>query len=91
MICILSLVVGGIATGVYALAIVAFLFAGVYIFIENNHTNIVQVEIEERGISVDGQFYEYSKILAYSILFHEKTPVYLRIMIDRKYMSTIDI
>lgn len=49
---ILMLVVYGIIEQLYLMSVVAFLFAGVYLLMENNSTPTTQVDVSERGIQV---------------------------------------
>jgi MFS superfamily sulfate permease-like transporter len=52
IIVVLSLVVYGIVEGIYIMSVVSFLFAGVYILMENNSNPITRVDIDEAGIHV---------------------------------------
>lgn len=46
MIVVLSLVTYGIIEGIYIMSVVSFLFAGVYILMENNASPVTRAEID---------------------------------------------
>lgn len=52
IIIVLMLVVYGIVEQLYLMSVVAFLFAGVYLLMENNATPITSVDVSDRGIQV---------------------------------------
>lgn len=49
---VLTLVTYGITQGLYLMSIVSFLFAGVYILMENNSSPSTQVEIDQNSVKV---------------------------------------
>ena len=66
---------------VYFLSIVVFVVMGLYLMVENNTPSIMHVSVGSDGIQLGTQFYEYSKIANFSVVYHEKTPVLLRIFL----------
>lgn len=52
IIVVLTLVVYGIVEKIYIMSVVSFLFAGVYLLMENNSLPVTQVDFLERGIQV---------------------------------------
>jgi type IV secretory pathway VirB3-like protein len=91
IIVVLSLVLYGIVEGLYLLSIVAFLFAGVYILMENNSHPVVHVSIDESGVQVGGSFYEMKGIETFSIIRSGNIPLYLRIRPRKKLSPVVDI
>lgn len=91
LIVVLSLVLYGIIEGIYLLSIVAFLFAGVYILMENNVSPVTHVEVNEIGIKVGGSFYEYSTLARFAVIYNEDIPVILRLTPLKKLATIIDI
>ena len=59
IIVVLMLVVYGIVEQLYLMSVVSFLFAGVYLLMENNTTPTTEVHILENGIQVGASYYEY--------------------------------
>lgn len=53
------------------MSVVAFLFAGVYIMMENNANPVTSVIIDENKIQVNSTLYELSKISKFAYLSDE--------------------
>jgi hypothetical protein len=56
--------------GIYILAVVVFIFAGVYMLIENNAPEEVQVNVNDNGVQVSETFYDYAKIESFGIIYN---------------------
>jgi len=91
MIVVLSLVTYGIIEGIYIMSIVSFLFAGVYILMENNSSPVTKVDIDEGGIRVGANYYDFSSLSSFSIVYVEDRALYLRITPRKKLSTVIDI
>jgi type IV secretory pathway VirB3-like protein len=91
IIVVLSLVVYGIVEGIYIMSVVSFLFAGVYILMENNSNPITRVDIDEAGIHVGGSFYDFSSLSSFAIVYVGDRAMYLRITPRKKLSTVIDI
>ncbi len=91
IIVVLMLVVYGIIEWLYLMSVVAFLFAGVYLLMENNSTPITQVYMTERGIQVAESFYEYSAFARFAIISIANVPAFIRLYPSRKLAAIIDI
>lgn len=87
----LSLVIYGIIEGMYLMSIVAFLFAGVYILMENNAIPVTSVDINDRMIKVNDTIYEMDKIDRFALLSQEGNYVMLRLFIKKWINPIIDI
>ncbi len=87
----LVIVIYGLVIQMYVMSIAAFLFVGVYMFIENNSAPEVSVDINEEWIQVANTFYEFSKIAQFSILSHSNTPIFLRLHLKKDVFSQIDL
>jgi hypothetical protein len=85
------LVVYGIVEGLYLMSIVAFLFAWVYLLMENNSTPVLQVDVTERGIQVGGSFYDYSQFSKFAMISIADVPTFVRLYPVRKLSPLIDI
>ncbi len=58
---------------------------------ENNHSPITSVQIDESGIRVGSVFYSYASIWDFSIITIDDRAVYLRITPRKKISVVIDI
>ena len=88
---VLMLVVYGIVEGLYLMSVVSFLFAGVYLLMENNSTPQLQVDVTERGIQVGGSFYDYTQFSRFAMVSRDNTPAFIRLYPVRKLSPIIDI
>lgn len=73
------------------MSVVSFLFAGVYILMENNSNPITHTEIDNSWIRIGGTFFDYSAIQSFSIVYIEDRPMYLRITPRKKLSTVLDI
>lgn len=73
------------------MSIVVFLFAGVYILMENNATPNMTVMVNDRVVQIGWSHYELDKLAKFTILTRDGTPAILRIWIKKSLTSTIDI
>ncbi len=85
------LVVYGIVEWLYLMSIVSFLFAGVYLLMENNSTPVLQVDVTDRGIQVGGSFYDYSQYTRFALVSMADVPAFVRLYPVRKLSPLIDI
>ena len=91
LIVVLFLVIYGIFEGLYIMSVVAFLFAGVYILMENNATPTTQVEVTDRAIVISGTRYEMTDIEKFALLKNGDDYVMLRIFLKKSFSAMIDI
>ncbi len=87
----LSLIIWGFFVGLYAMSIVIFIFVGVYMLMENNAPESVQISVDENGINIGGNFYDYPKIEEFSIVYDHKVAILLRLKTKKRGMHHIDI
>lgn len=88
---VLILVIYGIVQGLYLMSIVSFLFAGVYLLMENNASPTTTVSIDDTGIQVGGSFYGYTQFARFSIVSIAETPAFVRLYPARRLSPIIDI
>jgi hypothetical protein len=91
LVVVLFFVVNGIITGAYLMSVAAFLFAGVYIMIENNSTPLTDVHVTENGIQVESTFYPYGDLVSFALVYEEQIPRLLRLSLRKGISTTIDI
>lgn len=73
------------------MSVAAFLFAGVYIMIENNSTPLSDVHVTEQGVQVESTFYPYADMLYFSLVYEEGIPRLLRLGMKKWITTLIDI
>ncbi|MBP9812499.1 hypothetical protein KBC86_03895 [Candidatus Gracilibacteria bacterium] len=91
LVVVLSLVIYGIVIGLYLMSIVAFLFAGVYILMENNTIPVTRVDINDRMVRVNDTVYDMDKIDRFTLLSNDGNYVMLRLFIKKGIAPIIDI
>ena len=91
IIVVLSLVWYGITQWLYLMSIASFLFAWVYILIENNSLPTTTVSVDDGGITVGPTRYDYPSIEKFSLISITGVPRYLRIKERKRIWVTIDI
>jgi hypothetical protein len=91
LVVVLSLVIYGIIEGMYLMSIVAFLFAWVYILMENNSIPITRVDVNDRMIRVNATVYDIDKIDRFTLLSNDGNYVMLRLFIKSGIAPIIDI
>jgi hypothetical protein len=83
LIIVLFLVVYGILQELYIMSIVAFLFAGVYILIENNASPVSTVDIDDKKIQVNSTIYNFDSIDRFTLLMSGGEHSMLRIFMKK--------
>ena len=87
----LTLIIWGISIGLYIMSVVVFIFAGVYILVENNSPETVHVEVNENGIEIEETFYDYGKIESFGYVYQNSTPLFLRLHLKSKTLRMVDV
>ena len=91
LIVVLFMVIYGIFEGMYLMSVVAFLFAGVYILMENNAIPITTVSIDDRMIVVGNTRYDISSVEKFALLKNDDDYVMLRLFMKKSLSSIIDV
>jgi hypothetical protein len=91
LIIVLFFVVYGIIAQMYLMSIVVFLFAWVYIMMENNATPTTEVSINDHVIQVAGTTYNLDMIDRFTLLSNEWEYVMLRLFLKKWISVLIDI
>jgi hypothetical protein len=81
----------GILQELYIMSIVAFLFAGVYILIENNASPISTVYIDDKKIQINNTIYNFDSIDRFTLLMSSGEHVMLRIFMKKWIAAMIDV
>ena len=88
---VLMLVVYGILQQLYLMSVVAFLFTGVYLLMENNSAPITEVNVTEQWIHVGWSYYDYMNYSRFSIILIGDVPTFIRLYPAKKIAALIDI
>ncbi len=88
---IVWLVIWGIMTRQYGMSIVIMLWAWFFYFLENNSEDLVRVAITELWIGVQDNFYDYSRISWYSLVYDGDKALFLRLKLKKKWISSANI
>lgn len=73
------------------MSIVAFLFAGVYVLMENNSAPVMHVEVDEQSIRVGGSVYELKEMEKFAIISIANVPSFLRLFPRKRLSPVVDI
>ena len=88
---VLWLVIWWILTKQYWFSFILILACWVYLFVNNNSSEVIDVKISETWIYVENSFYNYWKIENYSIIYDWWLPVLLKIRTKRRWISVIEL
>lgn len=88
---VIWLVVWWFLTKQYVLSFLIILITWVTLFVENNSSNTNTINITNLWIKINTLFYDYSKIISYSIIYDWENATILRININQKWFKYLDI
>ncbi len=77
--------------GEYLLGIVLIIFAGVYLLYDINTHPIVNVLVNDDGISLSGVLYAYDRMESFRIIRVDNVPMILRFSLKSKTVGRLDI
>ena len=73
----------------YWMSFVIIILAWLVFYVENNSEDIVTVSITNDWIKIDNNFYPFSNISSYSIIYDWENPIILRINLVKKIWNWI--
>jgi hypothetical protein len=88
---ILWLSIWWIFTKQYFLSFIIILIAWVYFFLENNSSDDVEIIINDLGIKINENFNSYSKIESFSFGSIWEELVFLRLILNKKWIKGVDL
>lgn len=88
---VIWLVFWWIFTWQYGFSIIIILAAGVFLFIENNSSKEINVKITTLWIKIWEEFYDFSKINSFLFLYNKENAVYLRIILNKRWLKGINL
>ena len=77
--------------GEYLLGIVLMIFAGVYLLYDINTHPVVNVVVDNDGISLSGVLYAYDRMQSFRIIRVDNTPMILRFTLKSRTVGRLDI
>ena len=78
---IIGIVIWWFLTMQYWMSFIVLLIAWVSFYIENNSDDKVEITLSTLWIKIWNSFYDYSKILSFSIIYNQENAMYLRLFI----------
>ncbi len=75
----------------YWLSFIILLIGGLVYFVENNSEDIIEVKINNEWVKIASVFYDFSTIISFWIVYNWNEPVLLRLFLNKKWLSTIDV
>ncbi|MCT4617362.1 MAG: hypothetical protein N4A38_04090 [Candidatus Gracilibacteria bacterium] len=88
---VIGFVLWGIISSLYIMSFVIILVTGLYIYVENNSEDEVEVIITSLGIKVDNNFYDYSKIRNFAVVYNRDQAQFLRLNLNIKGIKTLEL
>lgn len=88
---IIWLVIWWFLTKQYWMSFFIILLSWTVFYIENNSSDIINVEITELWIKVDDFFYDYSKIYSYTLIYEWENAIVCRLNLNKRWISTVDL
>lgn len=88
---VLWLAIWWVLTKQYGLTIIVFLISGVVLFIENNSSENIEIKINDLWIKISDNFYDYKKIKNFWFIYNWDDAVILRLNLNSKWISKIDL
>jgi len=87
----IGLIIWWFLTRQYWMSLVIMLIWWLFYFLENNSEDTIWVWITELWIGVQDNFYDYSKIKGFSLVYQWENAVYLRLLINKRGISILNI
>lgn len=88
---VIGLVIWWFLTSQYGMSFVVLLLAGVFYFVENNAADEMTVSISDLWVSVGEMFYDFAKIRSFCYLYDGQTAKILRLKVDKRTISNLDL
>ena len=85
------LIIWWFLTSQYGMSIVIMLVVWFFYILENNSEDQVLVEITDLWIKVQGNFYDYSRIGWYSLVYYGEQALYLRLLIKKRGIGVLNL
>jgi len=87
----IGLVIWWFFTAQYGMSFVIILLSGLIYFMENNSSEVIEIEINELWIKIDNNFYDYSKIKNFWFIYEWENATHLRLTLLKSSIRQIDL
>lgn len=88
---VLWLVIWWLFTKQYWFSFVLILACWIYLFISNNSSEVINVELTENWLQVENSFYDFWRIDSYSIVYDWELAVLLRLKLNKKWSQDLEL
>jgi len=85
------LVLWGLFTKQYGMSFVIILLSGLMYFMDNNSEDTIYVEVSELWIKVADNFYDFSRLENYWIIYNWEQAQYLRLKMTKSAINQLDL
>lgn len=87
----LGLIIWGFFTSQYGMSFIILLISGIYLFVENNSNDEIEIQILSWGIKVENALYDYGSISSYTVVYYHELPYFLRLHLNKKGIRQLDV
>lgn len=88
---VIWLVIWWILTKQYGMSFIILLIAWIFYFVENNAQDIISVKISNLWVSIENNFYDFTSIESYWLVYNKETPELARFYLKKKWIRYIDV
>lgn len=88
---VIWLVIWWFLTKQYWMSFLVLLIAWVWYFVENNSLDSINVKVTDLWINVSNIFYDFSRINSYFFIYQNDQAIYLRLMLNKKWVWYINL
>ena len=88
---LLFFVAWGIFNGLWVMSVALLLFAGVYVLVENNSSDTVEVALSEHGFFIDNDFFDFSQFGSFCIIYYRGVPYSLRLLFKNATIRRLEL
>lgn len=88
---IIWLVIWWFITKQYWMSFVIILLTGIIFYTENNSSDEINIKITELWIKIEMNFYDFSKIDSFTLIYEWENAVLLRLQLNKKWIKIIDL
>jgi hypothetical protein len=88
---VIWLAIWWVITKQYGLTFIVFLISWIVLFIENNSNENIEIKINDLWIKISDNFYDYKKIKNFWFIYSWDDAVILRLNLNSKWITKIDL
>lgn len=88
---VLWFVLWWILSGLYIMSFVIILVTWLYIYTENNSDDNIEITISSLWIKINNNFYDYSKIESFALIYNKDYAEFLRLNLNIKWIKLLEL